>query len=139
VGQTATIRVDAVPDREYRATVAAVSLLARADFTSGWPPPRDFDVKLTVEDADARLKPGMTASVRIAVDRLTNVLVVPAEAVSLLNGRPTVYRLARSRFDAVTVEVARRGREQVVVASGIAAGDRLAARKPPEATIRGGR
>jgi len=139
VGQTATIRVDAVPDRGYRATVAEVSLLARADFTSGWPPPRDFDVKLTVEDADARLKPGMTASVRIAVDRLTNVLVVPADAVSLLNGRPTVYRLTRSRFDAVTVEVARRGREQVVVASGIAAGDRLAAKKPPAATIRGGR
>jgi multidrug efflux pump subunit AcrA (membrane-fusion protein) len=139
VGQTATIRVDAVPDREYRATVAEISLLARADFASGWPPPRDFDVKLTVEDADVRLKPGMTAAVRIAVDRLTNVLVVPADAVSLLNGRPTVYRLAGSRFDPITVEVARRGREQVVVASGIDAGDRLARKKPPAATIRGGR
>jgi HlyD family secretion protein len=139
VGQSAAMRVDAVPDREYHTSVAAVSLLARADFTSGWPPPRDFDVTLTVEDADARLKPGMTAAVRIAVDRLANALVIPADAVSLLNGRPTVYRLAGSQFEPVTVEIARRGREQVVVASGISAGDRLASKKPPAAAIRGER
>ena len=139
VGQAATLRVDAVPDREYHAKVSDISLLARADFTSGWPPPRDFDVKLIVDDADVRLKPGMTAAVRIAVDRMTNVLVVPAEAVTLSDGRPTVYRLSGSRFEPVTVEVARRGREQAVISSGIAAGDRLATKKPPLATIRGGR
>jgi multidrug efflux pump subunit AcrA (membrane-fusion protein) len=138
-GQTATLRVDAVPDRDYRGTVTEISLLARADFTSGWPPPRDFDVKLTIEDADARLRPGMTASVRVAVDRLTNVLVVPAEAVSQVDGRSTVYRLAGSRFEPVVVSLARRGREQVVVSSGVVAGDRLAAKQPPADTIRGGR
>jgi multidrug efflux pump subunit AcrA (membrane-fusion protein) len=116
-----------------------VSLLARADFTSGWPPPRDFDVTLSIADADSRLKPGMTAVVRIAVERLANVLVVPADAVSLLNGRPTVYRLAGSRFVPVTVEIARRGREQVVVASGVNAGDHLAAKKPPATAIQGAR
>jgi multidrug efflux pump subunit AcrA (membrane-fusion protein) len=138
-GQKATIRVDAVPDREYRATVSEISLLARADFMSGWPPPRDFDVKLQVDDADTRLKPGMSAAVRVAVDRLTNVLVVPAEAVTLVDGRPTAYRLAGSQFEPVVVELARRGREQVVVASGLAAGDRLAAKKPPAALIHGRR
>jgi multidrug efflux pump subunit AcrA (membrane-fusion protein) len=139
VGQAATIRVDAVPDRDYRAKVATISLLARADFTSGWPPPRDFDVELTVEDADARLKPGMTAAVRVAVDRLANVLVIPADAVSLSDGRPTVYRLAGSRFEPVVVAITRRGREQVAVGSGIEAGDRLAAKKPTPSLIQGGR
>jgi HlyD family secretion protein len=139
VGQTAAVRVDAVPDREYRAKVADISLLARADFSSGWPPPRDFDVELDVEDADLRLKPGMTAAIRIAVDRLANALVVPAGAVSLVDGRPTVYCLRGSRFEPVVVTLARRGREQVAVASGVNAGDRLAARKPPAASIEGGR
>jgi multidrug efflux pump subunit AcrA (membrane-fusion protein) len=138
-GQSAAIRVDAVPDREYRAKVADISLLARADFSSGWPPPRDFDVELDVEDADARLKPGMTAAIRVAVDRVANALVIPAGAVSLVDGRPTVYRLRGSRFEPVVVTLARRGREQVAVASGIEAGDRLAAAKPPAATIEGGR
>ena len=98
MGQSATVRVDAVPDREYRAKVADISLLARADFSSGWPPPRDFDVELEVEDADARLKPGMTAAIRVAVERLADALVIPAGAVSLVDGRPTVYRLARIAF-----------------------------------------
>ena len=138
-GQSATVRVDAVPDREYRAKVADISLLARADFSSGWPPPRDFDVDLEVEDADARLKPGMTAAIRVAVDRLPNALVIPAGAVSLIDGRPTVYRLRGSRFEPVVISLARRGREQVAVASGIEAGDRLAAAKPPAGAIEDGR
>ena len=138
-GQSATVRVDAVPDREYRAKVADISLLARADFSSGWPPPRDFDVDLEVEDADARLKPGMTAAIRVAVDRLPNALVIPAGAVSLIDGRPTVYRLRGSRFEPVVISLARRGREQVAVASGIEAGDRLAAGKPPAGAIEDGR
>ena len=45
VGQPAVVRADAVPDREYAAKVAAISILARVDFTSGWPPSRDFDVE----------------------------------------------------------------------------------------------
>ena len=138
-GQSASVRVDAVPDREYRAKVADISLLARADFSSGWPPPRDFDVDLEVEDADARLKPGMTAAIRVAVDRLPNALVIPAGAVSLIDGRPTVYRLRGSRFEPVVISLARRGREQVAVASGIEAGDRLAAAKPPAGAIEDGR
>ena len=138
-GQSATVRVDAVPDREYRAKVADISLLARADFSSGWPPPRDFDVDLEVEDADARLKPGMTAAIRVAVDRMADALVIPAGAVSLVDGRPTVYRLRGSGFEPVVVTIARRGREQVAIASGIDAGDRLAAAKPPAAMIEGGR
>lgn len=139
VGQSATVRVDAVPDREYRGKVADISLLARADFSSGWPPPRDFDVELDVENADTRLKPGMTAAVRVAVERLANALVVPAGAVSLVDGRPTVYRLRGSRFEPVVIQIARRGREQVAVASGVEAGDRLAARKPPADSTAGGR
>jgi multidrug efflux pump subunit AcrA (membrane-fusion protein) len=139
VAQTAGVRVDAVPDREYHARVTDISLLARIDFSSGWPPPRDFDLKLALEDADARLRPGMSAAVRIAVGRLDDVLLVPAEAVSLVDGRPTVYRLAGSEFEPRTVEVIRRGREQVAVASGVQSGDRLASKKPPAEMITTGR
>ena len=138
-GQSAAVRVDAVPDREYRAKVSDISLLARADFSSGWPPPRDFDVELEVEDADVRLKPGMTAAIRVAVDRLADALVIPAGAVSLVDGRPTVYRLRGSRFELVVITIARRGREQVAVASGLEAGDRLAASRPPLFAGGGGR
>ncbi len=131
VGQPAVARLDAIPDREYRATVSNISLLTRVDFSSGWPPPKDFDLTLELDDADARLKPGMSAAVRIQVGRLADALLVPADAVSLVNGRPTVYRLDGSSFVACPVEITRRGREQIAVSAGVEAGDRLAARRPP--------
>jgi multidrug efflux pump subunit AcrA (membrane-fusion protein) len=138
VGQPAVVRADAVPDREYAGKVAAISILARVDFTAGWPPSRDFDVKLAMADADVKLRPGMSAVVRISVGRLAGVLLAPVEALSLVNGRPTVYRLAGAAYVEQAVEVVRRGKEQVVIGKGVAPGDRLALKKPPATAIRGG-
>ncbi len=137
VGQPAVVRADAVPDRGYAAKVAAISILARVDFSSGWPPSRDFDVKLAMGDGDSKLRPGMSAVVRISVGRLANVLLAPVEALSLVNGRPTVYRLAGAAYVEQAVEVVRRGKEQVVIGKGVAPGDRLALKKPPATAIRG--
>jgi multidrug efflux pump subunit AcrA (membrane-fusion protein) len=131
VGQDATVHLDAVPDRDYRSKVSKISLLARVEFGGSWPPARDFDIELGMADPDARLKPGMSATVRIAVGRLAGVLVVPSEAVSLVNGRPTVYCQSGSRFVPRTVVVSKRGREQLVLASGVAEGERVALRRPP--------
>jgi HlyD family secretion protein len=130
VGQPGTVHLDAVPDRDYRSTVSKISLLARVDFRSTFPPARDFDLELMMADPDARLKSGMSATVRIAVNRLTGVLVVPAEALSRVNGRPTVYRQRGSDFEPVAVVVIRQGREQAALASGVAEGDRIALSKP---------
>jgi HlyD family secretion protein len=130
VGQAATVHLDAVPDKVYHSTVSRISLLARVDFASTWPPARDFDLELVMADPDARLKPGMTASVRIAVARDPDALVVPARAVSVVNGRPTVFVEKGSGFEARTVVMKRRGREQVALASGVAPGERVALEDP---------
>ncbi len=50
VDQPATIRVDAIADRDYQATVSEISVLARIDFTSGWPPPKQFDLEIAIKD-----------------------------------------------------------------------------------------
>jgi cobalt-zinc-cadmium efflux system membrane fusion protein len=83
-----------------------------------------------MRDPDARLKPGMSATVRVAVARLRNVLVVPSQAVSLVNGRPTVYVQTSRGFDARPVVIMKRGREQAALASGVEAGERLALGNP---------
>ncbi len=126
LGQVSAVRLDAIPDRDYRAEISSISLLARIDFSSAWPPARDFDVELRISNADTKLKPGMTAAVRVAVGKLAGVLIVPVEAVSLVNGRPTVYRQVGSKFEATPVSVLKRGREQIAIASGVEAGDRVA-------------
>lgn len=136
-GQPATIRIDALPDRELSAAVADISVLARVDFDSGtWPPARNFDLKLKVADKDPRLRPGMSATARIAVERVGGAVLAPAAAVFQKSGRPILYVLRGRTFEARPVEVARRGREQVAIASGAAPGDRVAIKQPEPDMVR---
>lgn len=131
-GQKGTLKVDAVPDREYTSRVEDIAVLARVDFSSGWPPPRNFDLKLAIDDRDARLRPGMSATARVAVGTLPKVLLVPSEAVFVVDGRPVVYRRTRSDFEPSVVNVLRRGRDQTALASGVHAGEQVALKKPTE-------
>lgn len=136
VGQEATVRIEAVPGRDFKAKIDKISLLARVDHSSGWPPTRNFDLGLVLLEADPRIRPGMTAVARIATDRVPGVTLVPAEAIFQRDGSSIVYRLNGTEFEERIVEVTRRGREQAIVASGLAPGDRVATRRPAAAEIR---
>jgi HlyD family secretion protein len=137
VGQQAIVKIEAVPGKDFNARVDLISVLARVDFSSGWPPVRNFDLGLVLHDPDPRIRPGMTATARIAADRMPNATLVPAEAIFQKDGRSVVYRLRGSKFDEQPVEIVRRGREQAAVSAGVSAGDKLAVRRPDADTIRG--
>jgi HlyD family secretion protein len=136
VGQSATVKIEAVPGKDFAATVDLISVLAKVDFSSGWPPVRNFDLGLVLKDPDPRIRPGMTATARIATDRIPGQLLAPSEAVYQHDGRPVVYKLHGSMFDETRIDVARRGREQVAVSGGVEAGDKLATRRPEPDQIR---
>lgn len=135
-GQDAVIRIEAVPGKEFKARIERISLLARADFSSGWPPSRNFDLGLVLLEIDPRIRPGMTAVARISTDRVPGVTLVPAESIFQRDGSPVVYRLSGSEFVEQVVQVSRRGREQAIVSKGIAPGDRVATRRPAADQIR---
>lgn len=136
VGQVATVKIEAVPGKDFVATVDLISVLAKVDFSQGWPPPKNFDLGLVLKEPDPKIRPGMTATARIGIERLPGVLIAPSEAVFQRDGRPVVYRLHGSMFDEQPIDVSRRGREQVAIASGVAPGDKLATRRPEADQIR---
>ena len=136
VGQAATVRIEAVPGKDFVARVDLISVLARVDFSSGWPPVRNFDLGLILDERDPRIRPGMTATARIAAEKLANVTLVPAETIFQKDGRPVVYRLRGSKFDEQVIEIVRRGREQAAVSAGVSPGDKLAVRRPEADLIR---
>lgn len=129
-GQTAAIRVDAIPDREFTADVHDISSIASMDFTGGWPFPRNFSMDFSMAKTDPRLRPGMNANIRIAVDRVANGIVVPSQAVFEKSGDSVAYVLHGSRYIQQTVEVDRRSGDQVLIAKGLQPGDRVALRDP---------
>jgi len=135
-GQEATVRIEALPGREFKARIAGISLLARLDYRGTWPPPRNFDLNLLLLEVDPAIRPGMTAVARIATERVPDVVLVPSETIFQRDGSPVVYKLDGVAFEERRVEVARRGREQAIVASGIAPGDQIATRRPTPEMIR---
>ena len=90
-GLRATVRVEAIPDGEFDAEVAKISLLAKLDLSAGFPPKRNFDLTLTLDDPGERLRPGMSATARIEVDRLDDALKMPAAAVFTVGTDNTVW------------------------------------------------
>jgi RND family efflux transporter MFP subunit len=130
-GQTAIIHLDAIPDRDYHASVTDVSLLARVDYST-WPPVKNFDLRLTFTDADARLRPGMSAAARIAVGHLPDMLLVPTEAVFLVDGRARVYRLSADgrAAEPIVVDVVKRNKVQTAVKGVLKAGDKVTLTRP---------
>jgi HlyD family secretion protein len=135
-GQDATIRVAAIPGAEFQAKIEHISVLAKVDYSSGWPPTRNFELGLVLNGVDPRLRPGMSAVARIATDRVPNVVLVPSEAIFQRDGHPIVYRLDGSEFEERRIEVARRGREQAIIGKGVAVGERIATRRPGMELIR---
>ncbi|OLD60995.1 MAG: hypothetical protein AUI53_07525 [Acidobacteria bacterium 13_1_40CM_2_60_7] len=129
-GQSASVRMDAVPDRTFEAHVADISPIATLDFNGGWPFPRNFSMEINLGAADSRLSPGMTANVRVAVDRVADGLVIPARAVFRKAGRTVAYVRRGSKFEEAVIEVARRSGEEALVAQGLVRGQQVALQDP---------
>jgi multidrug efflux pump subunit AcrA (membrane-fusion protein) len=129
LGQTATIRVDAVPDQEFQAHISQISGLAKTDFT-GWPWPRNFDVTLELDTKDSRLRPGMSGSGRIAVNRIPGAILIPVAAGFSKAGTTVVYILTGTKFVQRPVVVGLRNEEQLAITSGLAAGEKVALKDP---------
>lgn len=129
VGQQVSVRVDAVPDAEFSGRLVEISPLAKSDF-SGWPIVRNFDIRIQLDKNDPRVKPGMSATARIAVDRIPDAVIIPAEAAFQKSGRTVAYVRRGSRFEERPIEVARRSSGQYAVASGLKVGERVATKDP---------
>jgi len=129
-GQRVVVRADAVPDKEMVGKIGDISALARVDFSS-WPPQRNFNMIVHIDQIDARLRPGMSTSVRVAVDRVADAVLISARAVFEKEGRSVAYvQRARGGWDERLVQIARRGQEQLVVREGVRPGERVALKDP---------
>jgi HlyD family secretion protein len=129
LNQPVTVRLEALPDKELKGHIASISALAKADFSS-WPPPRNFDVNVAFDDRDDRVRPGMTATIRVAVDTLKNVVIVPSQAVFSSSGEDVVYVMGHGSPEKRPVQIDRRNADRTVIRTGLTAGERVALKDP---------
>jgi HlyD family secretion protein len=130
LNETVNMLLDAIPDRQFTGKIVQISTIATIDFSAGWPVPRNFDLLIAIDQSDPRLKPGMTSQLTIIVDRVPDSLTIPVEACFQKSGRNVVYVRQGSRFQERTIEVGRRSRDRLLIASGLSSGDRVALQDP---------
>jgi macrolide-specific efflux system membrane fusion protein len=90
VGQTASIRVDAI-DADLTGTVTAISPISGSD--SGGSGVVSYPVTVTLDEAPDELRSGMSADVTITTASATDVLTVPSAALVGRNGEYAVRTL----------------------------------------------
>ncbi len=98
VGQPVTLTFDAILGKTYNGKVIEVA--QAGDVVQG---AVNFTVTVELTDADAQVKPGMTAAVNIIVQQLTDVLLVPNRAVRLINDQRVVYVLRGGKAQEIPI------------------------------------
>ena len=118
LGLTAEIRLDVYPGEVFRGEVSF--LAAELD-----PAARTLDVEVEIANPDGRLRPGMYAHLEIPRRTLEQAVLIPLAAVVELEEQSVVYVVEDERAVQRVVELGTVFGDEVVVASGLAAGERL--------------
>jgi multidrug efflux pump subunit AcrA (membrane-fusion protein) len=135
LGEPCLIRVDAVPEKEFHADLDWISPIASLVFRT-YPPEKLFPSRATLKNLDPRLRPGMSATAQIIVERQPNVLLIPTKASFLLNNKPAVYVQQGQNFVTRLITVGRRSDDDIVVTGGLKEGELVTLESPADAAKR---
>ncbi|MEO8347946.1 MAG: efflux RND transporter periplasmic adaptor subunit [Acidobacteriota bacterium] len=134
VGQKASVKIDAFPDKEFpgELTEIADSAVKRQEVAY-------FPVKVRIAGTGEGLRPGMTARARIQAESRKGVLVVPIQAIvekkdadgksgssSNPEGQKIVYRVEGGKARAAPVEVGLNDETRAEILSGVKEGEKIA-------------
>lgn len=148
LGDSASIRIDAFPNRGFVGRVSRIgnsAIAAPSQQTSGQQAAIDFEVVLTLDPTDVPLRPDLSATADIIVETRPDALAVPIIAMTVREegedsahaDGPTTRRQPREiegvftvtddrvTFTAVTLGIA--GQEYFEVLSGLSEGDTVVA------------
>ena len=152
-GQVALIKLDALPEPTFHGRIKSIASLGREK--EGEKNVKVFDVVLAIEEQDARLKPGMTATTEVIVETIPPKppvrpdsvqtadaevvadaplpLYIPLDAVFEKDGRALVYCLVDGQPQERAVTLGKKNEDFVIVEHGLAPDDRVALRDPTQA------
>jgi HlyD family secretion protein len=99
IGQLAVLTFDAIPNKTYNGKVIEADLAGTVGQNSV-----NFTATVQLTDADALVKPGMTANVTIVTNQVEGALLVPSTAIFTDSaGKQVVYLVQGGQLNAVTV------------------------------------
>ena len=135
-GDKVQLSFDALNEKKVEGTIERIGKVAIERETSaggtmmqteGYSGQKVFEVVVRFSVDDPRLRPSMTAQVRIVLDAQENVLTIPLDAIVRRGGEPTVTVIgAGGAAEVRSVGLGASNGKVVVVTSGLCAGETLA-------------
>jgi RND family efflux transporter MFP subunit len=119
VGQVASVKVDAFPDRVFEAKVRYISAAVKSES-------RTLTVEGIVKNADGVLRPGMFASVQMDLGQKVAVVRVPVGAVVTDSGVSRAYVVVGDHVEERVLTVQNKSADFVDVLEGVKTGERVA-------------
>lgn len=129
IGKPVTIEVDAYPRTFFKGTVDLIGILAMSEI-SKMADEKYFEVKITLNNTDNRLRPGMTARVTIHSGVVGNKLSIPIHALFEQDKVPCCYVKTEDGYMQRRIDIGRNNEHWVEVISGINEGDQVALSLP---------
>jgi len=128
LGQEARLSFDAIPDFDLMGEIGEIALSARKDGNV-----RVFPIEVVFEAEDARVRPGISATVDIPIDSVEDAVTVLLSAVfNEDDGSSYVFLRIGESWERRDVEVGINDLQHVAIKSGIEIGDVVALSRPPQ-------
>jgi membrane fusion protein (multidrug efflux system) len=118
VGQKVLFGVDAFREDRFTATVTAISPIVELGG-------RSVALRARFDNPDNKLRPGMSARVRIELDSNLKALLVPEQAIVPMGEQKNVYTVVQGKAKLVPVTIGMRVPGQVEITSGLKDGDEV--------------
>lgn len=131
VGQTVTIGLDAVPDKKLTGIVTDVANIGeqRKNYDS-----KVFEVIIEINERDSLLRPAMTTSNRILIDRVDEALFAPLETVHAVDSLSFVFKKNGGTPVMQQVELGMMNENTVIIKRGVDPDDELYLTLPGDTT-----
>lgn len=117
-------KLDAYPEPEFHGKVVDIANMARTD--PGQSDAKVFDLLIRLEESGPLLKPGMSSTASIIIDRIPDKLWVPIESIFTDDGNTVVYVKSGRSWKSHLVDLGPRNDNFVVVEAGLKAGEKVA-------------
>lgn len=118
-GQPVRLTVEAYPKRVFHGEILSLGAAVQEES-------RTVKARALIKNAERLLKPGMFARARIDIGSGGRDLMIPDEAVVLLQGKTTVFKVEGDRLEPQAVELGGGAGGWRSVKAGLRAGDRIA-------------
>jgi HlyD family secretion protein len=129
IGQPVRVNFDAFPGLHLSGAVRSVGAMGVAGWRENFFM-RTIPVRISIDDADSRVIPDLSASGDVMLERRKAALLAPREAISAEQGKHFAYVKRGDGFTPREVQLGEGNNTQMEILAGLDAGDEIALERP---------